>query len=197
VVETARMAERKVAAHAHGNEGIKAAVRAGVASIEHGSTLDDEAISLMKEHGTFLVPTMMAQEAVERQAKTGVLTGLRAQKALYIAPVARVSFRKAAASGVKIALGTDAGVFAHGTNGHEFTLMVENGLDPMRAIVAGTSAAAELLGLASELGSVKAGLAADLTAVMGDPIKEIELLERVEFVMHAGHVVKEPGAAVR
>ncbi len=197
VVETARMAERKVAAHAHGNEGIKAAVRAGVASIEHGSTLDDEAISLMKEHGTFLVPTMMAQEAVERQAKTGVLTGLRAQKALYIAPIARASFRKAAASDVKIALGTDAGVFAHGTNGHEFTLMVENGLDPMRAIVAGTSAAAELLGLSSELGSVKPGLAADLTAVMGDPIKEIKLLEKVEFVMHEGHVVKEPGAAVR
>ncbi|HET6372466.1 MAG TPA: amidohydrolase family protein, partial [Candidatus Polarisedimenticolia bacterium] len=162
IVETAKLAERKVAAHAHGNEGIKTAVRAGVDSIEHGSTLDDEAIALMKEHGTFLVPTMMAQEAVERQAKSGVLTGLRAEKALHIAPIARKSFRKAAEAHVRIALGTDAGVFPHGTNGHEFTLMVENGLDPMRAIVAGTSSAAELLGLSAEVGTLKPGMTADI-----------------------------------
>ncbi len=188
-VETAAMAERKVAAHAHGNAGIKAAIRAGVTSIEHGSTLDDEAIAMMRERGTFLVPTLMAQEAVEGQAKAGILTGHRAEKALTIAPIARASFRKAAAAGVKIALGTDAGVFPHGTNGHEFTLMVANGMDPMKAIVAGTSSAAELLGLSSEVGAVKPGLAADLVAVRGDPLSDIRLLEKVDFVMKGGRVV--------
>jgi len=189
-VATATLAERKVAAHAHGNEGIKAAVRAGVASIEHGSTLDDETIALMEEQGTFLVPTLMALEAIERQAKDGVLTGLRAQKALTIAPIARASFRKAAASGVRIALGTDAGVFPHGTNAHEFGLMVASGLDPMKAIVAGTSSAAELLGLSSEIGAVKPGLAADLVAVNGDPLSDITVLEKVGFVMKGGRVVR-------
>ncbi len=192
IVETARMAERRVAAHAHGSEGIKAAVRAGVDSIEHGSTLDDEAIALLKERGTYLVPTLMAQEAVERRAREGVLKGLRARKALFIAPIARASFRKAAAAGVKIALGTDAGVFAHGANGHELTLMVEHGLDPMKAILAGTSAAADLLGLGGEVGAVRPGLAADLTAVTGDPLEEIRLVERIEFVMKGGRVVKGP-----
>lgn len=189
IVQAAHMADRKVAAHAHGTEGIKTAVRAGVDSIEHGSMLDDEAIALMKEKGTFLVPTLMAQEAVERQAKADVLTGLRKKKALFIAPMGRESFRKAAKAGVKIALGTDAGVFPHGTNGHEFTLMVANGLEPMRAILAGTSAAADLLGLAAEIGMVKTGLNADLVAVRGDPLTEIKLLEKVDFVMHDGVVV--------
>jgi len=189
-VETAAMAERRVAAHAHGTAGIKAAIRAGVTSIEHGSMLDDEAIAMMKERGTFLVPTLMAQEAVESQAKAGVLKGHRAEKALTIAPLARASFRKAAAAGVKIALGTDAGVFPHGTNGHEFTLMVANGMEPMKAIVAGTSSAAELLGLSSEVGAVRPGLAADLVAVKGDPLSDITLLEKVDFVMKDGRVVK-------
>ena len=189
LVETARLAERKVAAHAHGNEGIKVAVRAGVDSIEHGSTLDDEAIAMMKERGTFLVPTLMAQDAVESQAKTGILTGLRAEKALFIAPIARRSFAKAVRSGVKIALGTDAGVFPHGTNGHEFTLMVRGGMDPMAAIVAGTSSGAELLGLEDEIGTVKAGMVADLVAVAGDPLTNIGLLEDVGFVMKDGEVV--------
>jgi len=190
VVETARMAERKVAAHAHGTEGIKAAVRAGVSSIEHGSMLDDEAISLMKEHKTFLVPTLMAQEAVERQAKENILTGLRQQKALFIAPMGRESFRKAVRAGVRVALGTDAGVFAHGTNGHEFTLMVRYGMDPMKAIVAGTASGAELLGLSGEVGMVKQGLRADLVAVTGDPLADIKILESVSFVMRDGEVIK-------
>lgn len=193
IVEAAALAERRVAAHAHGNEGIKTAVRAGVASIEHGSTLDEEAISLMKERGTFLVPTLMAQEAVERQAREGTLTGLRAEKATHIAPIARESFRKAARAGLKIALGTDAGVFPHGTNAREFRLMVDNGLEPMRAIVAGTSAAAELLGLQAEIGAIKPGLRADIVAVAGDPLADIGLLEKVEFVMQGGRVIR--GAA--
>ena len=190
IVTAAHLAERKVAAHAHGTEGIKTAVRAGVDSIEHGSMLDDEAIALMKEHGTFLVPTRMAQEAVTGQARTGVLKGLRAEKALFIGPRAQESFRKAARAGVKIALGTDAGVFPHGTNGHEFTLMVEDGLPPMKAIVAGTSAAAELLGLSHEVGVIKEGFTADIVAVKGDPLADIKLLERVDFVMKSGVVVK-------
>jgi imidazolonepropionase-like amidohydrolase len=134
----------------------------------------------------------MAGEAIERASNDGVLTGQRRQKALHVAPLARESFRKAARAGVKIALGTDSGVFPHGLNGHEFTLMVANGLEPMRAIVAGTSAAAELLGLSSDVGLVKPGLTADLVAVAGDPLADIRLLEKVAFVMHQGVVVKEP-----
>ncbi|MFQ5700847.1 MAG: amidohydrolase family protein [Acidobacteriota bacterium] len=189
LVRAAQLTGRRVAAHAHGTEGIKAAVRASVTSIEHGSMLDDEAIALMKQHGTYLVPTLMAQEAVERQAKEGILTGLRAEKALFIAPAGRRSFGMAVRAGVKIALGTDAGVFRHGTNGHEFTLMVSNGMDPMAAIVAGTSAAADLLGVRDETGTVEAGKTADLVAVAGDPLADIKLLENVGFVMHAGKVV--------
>jgi len=138
LVEEAHLAERRVAAHAHGNAGIKVAVRAGVDSIEHGSELDEEAIALFKEHGTYLVPTLMAQEAVEQQANQGLLVGLRAEKALYIAPRGRKSFTLAAAAGVKIALGSDAGVFPHGTQGREFVLMAENGMTPMESLVAGT-----------------------------------------------------------
>ncbi len=191
IVDASHMTERKVAAHAHGNEGIKVAVKAGVDSIEHGSTLDDEAIALMKQHGTYLVPTLMAQEAVEKAVADGVLTGLRKEKATFIAPIARASFKKAAAAGVKIALGTDAGVFAHGRNAHEFTLMVRNGLPAARAIVAGTSAAADLLGLSAEIGTLKPGMHADIVAVSGDPLADITLLEKVSFVMKDGLVVRK------
>jgi imidazolonepropionase-like amidohydrolase len=191
VVEAAHMVERRVAAHAHGNAGIKAAVRAGVASIEHGSILDDEAIRLMVDHGTYLVPTLMAGEAVERLAKSGTLQGERADKALAIAPRMRESVRRAAAGGVKIALGTDAGVMPHGINGHEFTLMVQwGGMTPMQAIVAGTSAAADLLGWSAHVGSVAVGRYADLVAVSGDPLADITVLEKVEWVMKGGEVVK-------
>jgi len=191
LVATSHRAERKVAAHAHGNEGIKVAVRAGVDSIEHGSTLDDEAIALMKKRGTFLVPTLMAGEAIERQANSGILTGLRAEKALHIAPIARRSFAAAARAGVRVALGTDAGVFPHGANGHEFTLMVKHGMEPMAAIVAGTTGAAELLGLGDSVGSIQPGRAADIVAVRGNPLENIALLEQVGFVMKDGVVVKD------
>ncbi|HEX9728472.1 MAG TPA: amidohydrolase family protein [Gemmatimonadales bacterium] len=192
VVDAAHMVERRVAAHAHGTVGIKAAVRAGVHSIEHGSMLDDEAISLMIEHGTYLVPTLMAGEAVEALAQSGRLTGERAAKALAIAPIMRHSFRAAVAAGVKIALGTDAGVMPHGRNGHEFTLMVElGGMTPMQAIVAGTGNAADLLGWSELVGSVQAGRFADIVAVHGDPLSDITLLERVDFVMKGGAIVKQ------
>ncbi|NIR46014.1 MAG: amidohydrolase family protein [Gemmatimonadetes bacterium] len=188
MVEEAAKLERKVAAHAHGTEGIKAAVRAGVASIEHGSILDREALELMKERGTYLVPTLMAGYAVERQAQNGVLTGLRAEKALYIAPIMRRSFRLAVESGVRIAFGTDAGVFPHGTNAKEFALMVENGMEPLAAVVSATAGAADLLGLADDLGTLQPGRRADIIAVRGDPLADIEALSRVVFVMKDGEL---------
>jgi imidazolonepropionase-like amidohydrolase len=189
IVEVAHLAERKVAAHAHGNEGIKTALRAGVDSIEHGSILDDEAIALFRETGAWLVPTLMAQDAVESQALKGILTGQRKEKATFIAPKARASFRKAVAGGVKIALGSDAGVYPHGLNGRELVLMVEHGMSPMEAILAGTKGASELLGLQAEIGSLEVGKAADIVAVSDDPLKSIEVVTSPVFVMHDGVVV--------
>lgn len=199
IVETAHRAGRRVAAHAHGNEGIKAALRAGVDSIEHGSTLDDEAIALFKQTGAYLVPTIMAEEAVETAAKEGELTGLRAEKALHIAPIARRSFEMAARAGVKIALGSDSGVFPHGKQGREFVLMAENGMSAMDAILAGTRNAADLLGLGGEIGTLETGKTADIVAVAGDPLKEIGQLTRPVFVMHRGSIVveKAEGASAR
>jgi imidazolonepropionase-like amidohydrolase len=193
VVEVAHMAERRVAAHAHGTAGIKAAVRAGVTSIEHGSILDAEAVSLMKDHGTYLVPTLMAGEQVSEMARAGRLPPAIAAKALAIAPRMANSFKLALDAGVKIALGTDAGVFPHGKNGHEFTLMVRGGMTPMQAIQAGTRTAAALLGLEGRAGTIAAGAAADLVAVRGDPLADITLLERVDFVMKSGTVFKQDG----
>lgn len=193
VVEAARMTERRVAAHAHGLDGIKAAVRAGVTSIEHGSILDDEAVRMMKERGTYLVPTLMAGESVERLARANRLPPAIAAKALAIAPRMRDSFRRALSGGVKIALGTDAGVFAHGTNGHEFTLMVQFGMSPMQAIVAGTSTSATLLGLDREIGTIAVGKRADLVAVQSNPLDNIQILENVSFVMKDGRVFKRDG----
>ncbi len=194
MVEEAEKLEHKVAAHAHGTEGIKAAVRAGVASIEHGSILDEDAVRMMRERGTYLVPTLMAGYAVERQAEEGILSGLRAEKALYIAPIMRRSFRMAVEGGVPIAFGTDAGVFPHGTNAREFALMVENGMERMAALVAATRAAADLLGIADEVGTLEAGKRADIVAVQGNPLEDIGAMKRVVFVMKDGRVFKRPPA---
>jgi imidazolonepropionase-like amidohydrolase len=186
VVAAAHLAERRVAAHAHGTEGIKAALRAGVDSIEHGSMLDDEAIRFFLKTGAYLVPTLMAQETVSEAARSGVLKGERAAKALAVAPLARASIARAIEAGGKIALGTDAGVFPHGRNGREFALLVEAGMRPMDAILAGTRNAADLLGLGDEVGTVEPGKVADLVAVAGDPLADIALLTRPTFVLHAG-----------
>ena len=192
MVEEASKLERKVAAHAHGAEGIKTATRAGVASIEHGSFLDADGARLMARRGTYLVPTLMAGEAVERAARSGVLRGLRAEKALAAARAMRNGIRIARAHNVPIALGTDAGVGAHGANGHEFTLLVEwGGLTPMRAITAGTMNAAKLLGWESRIGSLTPGKLADVVAVPGDPLADIRVMERVSFVMKNGVVYKD------
>ena len=191
MVDEAHKLERKVAAHTHGTEGIKIATRAGVSSIEHGSFLDEEGARLMKEHGTFLVPTLSAAEAVERAAKSGVLKGLRAEKALAAAAAVRHAIKLAVTNKLLIALGTDAGVVPHGSNAHEFVLMVEwGGMSNMDAIVAGTSNAAKLLGWDKKLGSLTAGKWADIVAVSGDPSKDIEDIQKVVFVMKNGVVYK-------
>ena len=192
MVEEAHQHERKVAAHAHGTEGIKIATRAGVASIEHGSFLDEEGARLMKERGTYLVPTLMAAEAVERAAKNGVLRGLRAQKALAAAAAVRRGIKIAVANGVLIALGTDAGVIPHGTNAREFFLLTDwGGLSNMDAIVAGTMNSAKLLGWDKDLGSLTVGKWADIVAVSGDPLKDIHAMEKVTFVMKNGVVYQD------
>jgi imidazolonepropionase-like amidohydrolase len=196
VVEAAHMMDRRVAAHAHGLEGIKAAVRAGVTSIEHGSILDAEAVRMMKEKGTWLVPTLLAGYSVDSLAKAGRLPPAIAAKALAIAPRQQASFKLAVDGGVRIALGTDAGVMRHGTNGREFALMVRYGMTPMQAIVAGTSNGATLLGLEAEIGTIAAGKRADLVAVRGNPLQNIQILETVEFVMKDGAVFKRDGQVV-
>ena len=191
LVDEANKLERKVAAHAHGTEGIKLAVRAGVSSIEHGSFLDDEAARMMVERGTFLVPTLMAGEAVERAAKNGIIKGLRAEKAFAAAAAMRRGIKIAAANKVLIALGTDAGVFPHGTNAREFFLLVDwGGLSNMEAIIAGTMNGARLLGWDKHVGSLTAGKWADIVAVSGDPLKDIHAMEKVTFVMKNGVVYK-------
>ena len=190
-VDEARKLDRRVAAHAHGTEGIKIAIRAGVTSIEHGSFLDEEAARMMVRQGTWLVPTLMAGAAVEAFAKSGVLKGLRAEKGLAAAAAMRKGIRIANANHVKIALGTDAGVIPHGTNAREFGLMVEwGGLTPMQALTAGTMGGATLLGWESKVGSLTAGKLADIVAVPGDPLKDIHATEHVSFVMKGGEIFK-------
>jgi imidazolonepropionase-like amidohydrolase len=191
MVDEAHQHERKVAAHAHGTEGIKIATRAGVASIEHGSFLDEEGARLMKERGTFLVPTMMAGEAAERAAKNGILKGLRAEKAYAAVNAMRKGIKIAVANNVLIALGTDAGVIPHGTNAREFFLLTEwGGMSNMDAIVAGTMNGARLLGWDKNLGSLTVGKWADIVAVSGDPLKDIRAMEKVVFVMKNGVVYR-------
>ena len=192
LVDEATKLDRKVAAHAHGTEGIKIAVRAGVSSIEHGSFLDEEGARMMVEKGTYLVPTLMAGEQVEKLAKSGVLKGLIAEKALAAAAAMRNGIRIAKKNNVKIALGTDSSVIPHGTNGHEFTLMVEwGGLSPMESIMAGTMNAATLLGWQKKIGSLETGKWADITAVPGDPLKDIRKMETSVFVMKNGVIYKQ------
>ena len=193
LVAESRQLERPVAAHAHGAEGIKMATRAGVSSIEHGSFLDEEGARLMATRGVYLVPTLSAGETVVTAADRGVLTGFRAEKARQAGAAMRRAIRIAVAANVPIALGTDAGVGQHGANGHEFTLMAQwGGMTPMQTIVAGTRNAARLLGWEERLGTLAAGKLADVVAVAGDPLQNVQTLETAVFVMKNGVVYKEP-----
>jgi imidazolonepropionase-like amidohydrolase len=185
VVEEANRHGLKVAAHAHGTQGIKAAVRAGVASIEHGSMLDDEAISLMKQRGTYLVPTayLLSQFHYDRMPPA------IAAKARQIVPLAQESHRKAIRAGVKIAFGTDAAVYPHGENAREFAVYVGYGMKPIDAIRTATLNAADLLGV-NDRGVIAPGKLADLIAVPGNPLEDVRVLEQVSWVMKGGVVYK-------
>ncbi len=185
MVEEAARHGMKVSAHAHGTEGIIAAVRAGVASIEHGSMLNEEAIALMKEKGTYLVPTTYLADNIPLD----VLPPHIRAKAESILPVAKESVRRAIRAGVKIAFGTDAAVFPHGDNAKEFTALVERGLTPLEAIRSATLNAVDLLGV-DDRGLIAPGRLADIIAVPGNPLEDIRVLEDVRFVMKGGKVFK-------
>jgi imidazolonepropionase-like amidohydrolase len=176
----------KVAVHAHGAEGIKAAVRAGAASVEHGSLMDDEGRMLMKQHGTYLVPTLEVRECVNGNYPPEFVAKMK-----QIMTGQLQNFRKAVDAGVKIAFGTDIGVCPFGQNAREFNLMVQNGMTPMQAIRSATVAGADLLGVADKLGSLKPGKLADMIAVRGNPLSDVRLLENVNFVMKQGVIYKQ------
>lgn len=191
IVETAKDYGFKVAAHCHGTEAMKRAIRAGVSSIEHGTYMDDEAMQLMKQFGTYYVPTITAGKAVGDSArKPGYYPELVVPKALAIGPKIQGTFGKAYKAGVKIAFGTDAGVYAHGYNWLEFVYMTEAGMPAMEAIQSATMSAADLLGVKDNLGSIEAGKIADIIAVDGDPVKDIHAMSKVKFVMKDGIVYK-------
>jgi imidazolonepropionase-like amidohydrolase len=185
IVQEAARHGLKVAAHAHGREGIKAAVRAGVASIEHGSMIDDDAAALMKQRGTYLVPTAYLLGTFEFESLPPPI----AAKAREVIPMAQESHRRAVRAGVKIAFGTDAAVAAHGENARELSVYVGYGMRPLEAIRTATLNAADLLGV-SDRGVLAPGKLADLIAVRGNPLEDVRVLERVVWVMKAGEVVR-------
>ena len=188
LVDEAHRLRRRTAAHAHGAEGAKVAIRAGIDSIEHGSFLDDEAIRMMKERGTYFVPTAMAVKYVgspTRSYPPEIAAKARAASAAHGA-----ALRKAIQAGVKIAFGTDSGVSPHGLNAQEFGLMVDHGMTPAAALRAGTSVAATLLGVDRLVGTLEPGKEADIVAIPGDPLADIHTTEKVSFVMRGGKVIR-------
>ena len=192
IVETAKDYGFRVAVHAHGAEGMKRAIRAGVNSIEHGTLMDDECIALFKQYGTWYVPTLTAGASVADSAKIpGFFNELVTPKALEIGPQLSNTFTKAYKAGVKIAFGTDAGVYKHGKNWIEFTLMIKGGMPALEAIRCATMNAADLLGEKDRLGSIEAGKLADIIAMDGDPLTDPQAFGRVVFVMKDGVVYKQ------
>lgn len=190
IVADAHRLGRKVAAHAHGAQGILWASEAGVDSIEHGSYIDDAGIAEMKKNGTYLVPTLYLGDWFLENAERNHVPDFYLAKAKAVIPVARKNIAHAFASGVKVAFGTDAAVYPHGLNAHEFAVMVKLGLTPLQAIQAATVNAADLLGWPGKVGSLEPGSWADIVAVDGDPLQDVTTLERVKFVMKGGEVVK-------
>ncbi|MGB5352708.1 MAG: amidohydrolase family protein [Woeseia sp.] len=191
IVDTAKDYGLRVAAHAHGTEGMKRAVNAGVASIEHGTYMDDEVMRLMKRNGTYYVPTIMAGVWVaEMSTVDGFFPDLVRPKAAAIGPLIQATFSKAYKAGVPIVFGTDTGVSPHGDNAQEFALMVEGGMPPMAAIKSATSVAADFLGIGDTHGRLQANKIADIVAVPGNPLDDITAMERVSFVMKDGRVFR-------
>jgi imidazolonepropionase-like amidohydrolase len=190
IIADAHRLGRKVAAHAHGAQGILWATEAGVDSIEHGSYIDEAGIAAMKQHGTYLVPTLyLGDWFLENAPKTGVPPQMLA-KAKDVMPAARKNIAHAFASGVKVGFGTDAAVYPHGLNAHEFAVMVELGLTPLQSIQAATVNDADLLGWSDKVGAIEPNHFADIIAVDGDPLQDVTTLERVKFVMKGGVVYK-------
>jgi imidazolonepropionase-like amidohydrolase len=190
VVEEAAMWGRKVAAHAHGTEGIKMAIRAGVASIEHGSLIDDEGLRLLKEKGTFLVSDVYNHDFIMTELKKQGVPDKMIAKEASIGELQRQNFSRAVKAGVPIAFGTDAAIFPHGWNARQFAIMVRYGMTPLEAIRSATLRAAALMGWADRAGTIAPGAWADLIAVAGDPLQDVSELERVVFVMKGGAVIK-------
>jgi imidazolonepropionase-like amidohydrolase len=194
-VDEAHRSGRKVAAHAHGTQGIKDAVRAGVDSIEHGSLIDAEGIEMMKAHGTYLVADIYNDDYILGKAVEFGLPKENVEKEKVVGRLQRENFAKAVAAGVKIAFGTDAGVYPHGDNAKQFHYMVKFGMTPAGAIRAATSSAADLIDRSKDVGTLEAGKYADLIAVTANPLERIEVLEHVSLVMKGGKIYKDEMAA--
>ena len=189
--ETAHQAGRKIAAHAHGAQSIKWAIEAGIDSIEHASLVDDEGIALARQHGTYFVMDIYDDDYILHEApKFGIPEAILVKERA-LGQLQRDNFRKAHAAGVKMAFGTDAGVYPHGDNARQFHYMVQYGMTPAEAIQAATSAAADLIGRSADVGSLTPGHYADLVAVPSDPLEHIEVLEHIPFVMKGGIVIKQ------
>ncbi len=190
IVDEAHMWGKRVAAHAHGTEAIKMAVKAGVTSIEHGSLIDDEGIAMMKARGTYLVADVYNDDYIRAEfAKLGFPDKI-IEKEKLIGLTQRQNFKKAVAAGVKTAFGTDAGIFPHGWNAKQFAYMVKWGMTPIQAIQAATVSAADLLGWSDHVGSIAPGKYADIVAVSTNPLADVSALEHVGFVMKGGVVVR-------
>ncbi len=190
IVDTAEALGLKVAAHAHGARGIEAAARAGVHTIEHGTYIDDQAARAMNEAGTTLVPTLMAFEGIRQNLGTGFYTPVVEDKIRAVSEVAGTIVERARANGVRIAFGTDAGVFPHGLNAGEFRLMVRGGMSNREALASATTVAAEIVGMEDSIGRIAPGYSADIIAVDGNPLADVTVLEQVDWVMVRGRVIE-------
>jgi imidazolonepropionase-like amidohydrolase len=191
IVDEANHFGLRVEAHAHSPEGIKNAIRAGVASVEHATMIDDEGIALAKQHGTYLDMDIYDEECIQDGGRKGNVPKDFLEHDAQLGQIQRDNFRKAVNAGVKMSFGTDAGVCPYGTSGKQFAFMVKYGMTPMQAIQAATSSAADLLGHSSEIGSIKPGKFADIIAVSGDPLADVSTLENVKFVMKDGKIYKQ------
>ncbi len=195
IVADAHRLGRKVAAHAHGAQGMRWASDAGVDSVEHGSYIDEETIATLKKNGTYLVPTLYLSRWLSANMQRIGMPEMYASKMRAIIPIVDANMRRAFASGVKVALGTDAAVYPHGLNAHEFKVYTDLGMTPARAIQTGTVNAADLLGWSSKVGSITPGKYADIIAVDANPLEDVAALQKVSFVMKGGKVYKSNGVA--